>query len=91
MARPLRIEFPHVVYHLTSRGNARQKIVRDEDNRETFLKILAGVVYRFGWQCHAYCVMDNHYHLLVETPRPILSRYSPLACQPSLDIGSRVV
>jgi len=74
MSRPLRIEFAHAVYHVTSRGNARQAIVADDDDRRTFLAIVAHVVTRYGWLCHAYCLMDNHYHLLIETPTPNLSR-----------------
>ncbi len=73
MARPLRIEYPGAVYHLTARGNARQKIFRDDTDRVTFLATLSHVISRYRWLCHAYCLMDNHYHLLVETPRPNLS------------------
>lgn len=73
MSRPLRIEFPGAIYHVTSRGNARQRIYRDDGDRERFLSILAHVVDRYAWLCHAYCLMDNHYHLLVETPKPNLS------------------
>jgi REP element-mobilizing transposase RayT len=72
MARPLRIEFPGAVYHLTSRGNARQRIFLNNDDRKIFLETLFQVVTRYGWLCHAYCLMDNHYHLLVETPKPTL-------------------
>ena len=74
MARPLRLEYPGAVYHVTSRGNARQDIVVDDRDRALFLEKPAHVIDRFGWHCHAYCLMDNHYHLLVETPRPTLSR-----------------
>ena len=77
MARPLRIEFPGAVYHVTARGNARRKIYRDDEDRETFLATLAWVVERFDWLCHAYCLMDNHFHLLIETPHPNLSRGMP--------------
>ncbi len=73
MARPLRIEFPGAVYHVTSRGNARQDIVADDRDRTQFLTLLAHVIDRYGWVCHAYCLMDNHYHLLLETPQPNLS------------------
>lgn len=73
MARPLRLEFPGAVYHVTSRGNARQPIVADDRDRLQFLTLLAHVVDRYGWRCHAYCLMDNHYHLLIETPHPNLS------------------
>ena len=74
MARPLRIEFPGALYHVTSRGNARQRVFRDDEDRKTFLATLAWVVERFRWRCHAYCLMDNHKHLLIETPQPNLSR-----------------
>jgi len=74
MARPLRIEFPGAVYHVTSRGNARQEIFLDSKDRELFLKTLAEVIEEYHWLCHAYCLMDNHYHLLVETPEANLSR-----------------
>ena len=73
MSRPLRIEFEGAVYHVTSRGNARQRIFADRADKEKFLEILAFVVERFGWLCHAYCLMDNHYHLLIETPEGNLS------------------
>lgn len=73
MSRPLRIEYGGAVYHLTTRGNARQKIFHDDADRRTFLAVLARVVARYGWLCHAYCLMDNHYHLLIETPKPNLA------------------
>jgi putative transposase len=74
MTRPLRLEYPGAVYHVTSRGNARQPIVTDDRDRTLFLERLAHVIDRFGWRCHAYCVMENHYHLLIETPKPNLSQ-----------------
>ena len=67
MSRPLRLEFPGAVYHITARGNARNNIFLKDADRELFLAGLGEVVERFGWLCHAYCLMDNHYHLLVET------------------------
>ena len=73
MARPLRLEFSGAIYHLTGRGNARQKIFFSDADRQLFLDTLAGAVDRYGWICHAYCLMANHYHLLVETPKPNLS------------------
>ncbi|MBI5967488.1 MAG: transposase [Deltaproteobacteria bacterium] len=60
MARPLRIEFPGAVYHVTARGNARQPIFRHGADRKAFLDVLSSVVARFHWLCHAYCLMDNH-------------------------------
>lgn len=74
MARPLRIEFEGAVYHVTSRGNARDDIYLADGDREMFLDTLAHVVERFGWICHAYCLMGNHYHLMIETPQANLSR-----------------
>ena len=74
MARPLRIEYEGAVYHVTTRGNSGSDIFLRDADRERFLEILASTVERFGWICHAYCLMSNHYHLLVETPQPNLSR-----------------
>jgi REP element-mobilizing transposase RayT len=68
MARPLRIEYPGAVYHITSRGNDKKTVFKDDQDRETFLKIIAHVNKRYHWLCHAYCLMDNHYHLMIETP-----------------------
>ena len=73
MARPLRLEFPGAVYHITSRGNARAAIFLDDEDRNLFLRVLAACTQRFRWLCHAYCLMDNHYHLLIETPEGNLS------------------
>ena len=73
MARPLRIEYDGAVYHVTSRGNARKNIFKDDDDREVFLEVLGRVVKRYNWLCHAYCLMGNHYHLLIETPDANLS------------------
>ena len=73
MARPLRIEYPGAVYHVTSRGNARQAVFLSDADRQTFLDVLADTVRKYNWLCHAYCLMDNHYHLVVETPDANLS------------------
>ena len=74
MARPLRIEFPGALYHVTSRGNAKEPIFIDDEDRGRFFDTLSVVVERFEWLCHAYCLMTNHYHLLIETPNGNLSR-----------------
>lgn len=74
MARPLRIEFPGALYHVTSRGNAREPIFLEDPDRQLFLDTMGVVVERHRWQCHAYCLMTNHYHLLVETPEANLSQ-----------------
>lgn len=74
MTRPLRIEFPGAIYHLTARGNGRSAIFLDDFDREVFLSVLGDVVGRYSWICHAYCLMSNHYHILVETPDCNLSQ-----------------
>jgi len=74
MARPLRIEFPGALYHITARGNARHAIACDRADRLTFLELLAQCVDRYAWRCHAYCLMGNHYHLVIETGEATLSR-----------------
>jgi REP element-mobilizing transposase RayT len=73
MTRPLRIEFEGALYHVTSRGNRQEAIFASDDDREAFLELLGKVVVRYNWVCHAYCLMDNHYHLLIETPDANLS------------------
>lgn len=74
MARPLRIEFAGALYHITSRGNARENIYSEDSDRDYFLNLLNKTNIRHGWICHAYCLMSNHYHLLIETHRPTLSK-----------------
>ena len=73
MARPLRIEYPGALYHVTARGNRRGVICEDDKDRHAFLEVLFQVVDRNNWFCHAYCLMDNHYHLIIETPDGNLS------------------
>jgi putative transposase len=74
MARPLRIEYPGAVHHVTSRGNEGRPIFRTDDDREMFLSLLGQAVKRFGWSLGAYVLMTNHFHLLIQTPEPTLSR-----------------
>jgi REP element-mobilizing transposase RayT len=74
VSRPLRLEFPGALYHVTSRGNERGPIFRDVGDRRHFLNLLASVIPDQAWLLHSYCLMGNHYHLLVETARPTLSR-----------------
>lgn len=74
MTRPLRIEFNGALYHITSRGNARQAIFLNGEDFTDFLGILNSVVKRYNFLLHAYCLMNNHYHLLVETPEGNLSK-----------------
>jgi len=73
MSRPLRLQIPGGIYHVTARGNARRPIFEDDDDCARFLIVLASTVVRYRVLCHAYCLMGNHYHLLVQTPEPNLS------------------
>ena len=70
MARPLRIESHGAVYHITARGNARNCIFLEDRDRDGFLDILSDTRQRYSGLCHALCLMDNHYHLLIETIDP---------------------
>ena len=74
MARPLRIEFEGALYHVMARGNARSEIFIDDEDREVFLDNLGRVCGRFEWRAWAWCLMGNHYHLLIETVEPTLSK-----------------
>lgn len=74
MSRPIRIEYAGALYHITSRGNERKAIFREESDFDIYLEVLSQVCERFNWVIHAYCLMTNHYHLLVETPDANLSK-----------------
>jgi len=74
MARPLRIEYGGALYHVTSRTNARRRAFRDDEDRQEFLNTLEKVNKRYHWLCHAYCLMNNHYHLIIETLHETLSK-----------------
>jgi len=73
MVRPLRIQYKGAFYHITARGNEKKDLYRDECDRRRFLKILESVVDKYKWNIYAYCLMNNHYHLLIETPLKNLS------------------
>jgi putative transposase len=74
MSKPLRMGSSGSVYHITSRGDRREDIYEDNTDRASFLSILDKTSDICNWACHAYCLMDNHYHLLIETPNANLSR-----------------
>ncbi|MBE0598214.1 MAG: transposase [Desulfuromonadales bacterium] len=74
MARPLRISYPGAHYHVSSRGNEQKDIFKNRRDREKFLDYLASATQRYGAVIHAYCLMTNHYHLLLETPEANLSQ-----------------
>lgn len=73
MARPLRIEYPGAWYHVLNRVAGRRIVFEDGPSRSLFLALLGELCHRFGTECHAYCLMGNHYHLLLNTPRGNLS------------------
>lgn len=74
MSRPLRLEFPGAIYHLTARGNRRATIYADDNDRLVWLAILGEAAERFNFVIHAYCIMPNHFHLLVRTVDGNLAR-----------------
>lgn len=74
MARPLRLQYPGAFYHITSRGNEGRAIFRTNRDREKFLSYLESAHERYGGIIHVYCLMENHYHLLLETPRGNLAQ-----------------
>ncbi len=73
MARPLRLEYPGALYHVTSRGNRREKIFNDDVDHQFFFDLFGKICARLNWRCYAYCHMTNHYHLVVETAKANLS------------------
>src|SRR5882724_5993411 len=72
MARPIRIQYPGAVYHVMARGNHGQVVFGDDTDRKLLLGTLGEACEKTGWRIHAYVLMGNHYHLLVETPEPNL-------------------
>lgn len=74
MTRPLRVELSDSYYHVMARGNRRESIYLNDEDRRAFLGLLDRLYERLGWTCYAYCLMTNHYHLLLHTPGPDLSK-----------------
>ena len=72
MPRKLRIQYPGAMYHVMNRGDQREAIFRDDEDRQRFLVTLGEACQKTEWQVHAYCLMSNHFHLVVETPQPNL-------------------
>jgi len=72
MARKLRVEYPGAIYHVMNRGDRREPIFKDDEDRQRFVETLGQACRRSGWRVHAYCLMPNHFHLVVETPQPTL-------------------
>ena len=69
MARKLRVEYPGAVYHVMNRGDRREPIFKDDKDRLNFLATLGEACQKTGWQVHAFCLMPNHFHLVLETPQ----------------------
>src|ERR1041384_1526022 len=69
MARKLRVEYPGAIYHVMNRGDRREPIFKDDEDRAQFVATLREACLKTDWQVHAYCLMPNHFHLVVETPR----------------------
>ena len=72
MARKLRIQYPGAMYHVMNRGDHQEAIFEDDPDRQRFLETLTEACQKTGWQVHAYCLMPNHFHLVLETPQPNL-------------------
>ena len=72
MARKLRVEYPEAIYHVMNRGDRREAIFQDDQDRKRFVETLADACAKTGWEVHAYVLMPNHFHLVVETPQPNL-------------------
>jgi putative transposase len=72
MARKLRVEYPGAIYHVINRGDRREPIFKDDEDRQRFLATLGEICGKTGWQVHTLCLMPNHFHLVVETPQPNL-------------------
>ena len=73
MPRKLRIQYPGAIYHVMDRGDRREDIFLDDTDRHRFLETLGEACARTEWEVHAYCLMRNHFHLVMETPRANLS------------------
>jgi putative transposase len=84
MARKTRVEFPGAIYRVLDRGDRRECIYGDDDDRRSFLETMAQACGRTRWRIHAYVLMSNHYHLLLETPE------RPKGSVPAIDTSARV-
>ena len=83
MSRPLRVEFPGALYHVTSRGDRREAIYLDDADRQQWLALFGQVCQRFNWICHAYCLMDKHFHIArASLGSGLALQHVPLSHQP---------
>jgi len=74
MSRPLRISFDNAVYHITARGNRRDKIFYSDGDKKIFLQKMDQTFLKYSFLCYAYCLMDKHYHLFIKTPLSNISQ-----------------
>jgi REP element-mobilizing transposase RayT len=72
MARKLRVDYEDAIYHVMNRGDRREAIFLDKEDRKRFIATLGEVCVKADWQVHELCLMENHFHLVVETPKPNL-------------------
>ena len=72
VARKLRLQYPGAIYHVMNRGDRREPIFRDDKDRDIFLQTAGEACAKTDWEVHAWCLMSNHFHLVVETPKPNL-------------------
>ena len=72
MARKLRVQYPGAIYHVMNRGDRREPIFKDDADRHLWVETLGECCAKSDWQVHAYCLMSNHFHLVLETPKPNL-------------------
>ena len=93
MPRKLRIQYSGAIYHVMSRGDQREDIVRDDADREKFLSSLGEACAKTQWEVHAYCLMRNHFHLVVETPEPnlVYGMQRAMAAQVAMPAGSQTL
>ena len=89
MARPLRIVYAGAFYHVTTRGNEKKSIFKNEKDYERFSLYIEAAVERYGAVIHAYCLMDNHYHLLIQTPRANLSEVMQSSTVPTTYVNTK--
>ena len=93
MRRAMRVEYPGAIYHVMDRGDRREDIFINDVDRQDFLKTLAEACQKTAWQVHAYCLMRNHFHLVLETPNANLvegMRWYQLPRPPSGPAGAQV-
>src|ERR1035437_8642877 len=91
MSRKLRLEYPGAMCHVMSRGDQREDIFRDDDDREKFLSTLGEACVKTEWQVQAYCLMRNHFHLVLETPPAQLGVRDEVAPGPQGRAGAAVL